>query len=337
MPIYLYTINKTFSRTILFFSCLVLQLGLVLDSQAQKIKMQGTPHKFEKRQGNGLTAEYEAKGDNTVKSYNAIDAKIDFAWDTLRAQYAAPNIDILDFTAKWTGGVYAPKSGKYTFVIEADDGVRLFLNEYPIIDEWHEHGKKSFEREVHLKGEQLYDLKLEYIQLSGGEATIRLKWKYEKDTVGIIAQKYLFSDYNRRPLQPMLTIEKEEKPVAIEDEFTDLLKKRRITLQHIAFEKGSAKLQPESYEELNKLAETLQANKTIKIELAGHTDNVGNEAANQRLSKLRAVAVANYLIQKGVDEKRIVANGYGSKEPVVDNFTEENRIKNRRVELRVID
>jgi outer membrane protein OmpA-like peptidoglycan-associated protein len=332
--------NLHFTKKHIFhFACVCLQVVLfAMPVYAQKIKMQGTPHKFEKRQGNGLTAEYEAKGENTVKSYNAIDAKIDFSWDTLTSQYAAPNIDVLDFTAKWLGGLYAPKAGKYTFVVEADDGIRLFLNDYPVIDEWHEHGKKSFEKEVHLKAEQLYDLRLEYIQLSGGQATIRLKWRFEKDTLSIIEQKYLFSDYNRRPLQPMVTIEKDETPIAIEDEFVNLLQKKRITLQHISFERGSAKLQPSSFEELDKLAQTLRANEKINIELAGHTDNVGNESANQRLSKLRAVAVGNYLITKGgIAEKRIVANGYGSKEPIADNFTEEGRIKNRRVELRVID
>jgi outer membrane protein OmpA-like peptidoglycan-associated protein len=305
---------------------------------AQKIKMQGTPHKFDKRQGNGLLAEYEAKGDNIVKSYNAIDAQINFAWDTASSQYAAPNIDVLDFTAKWLGGVYAPKAGKYTFVVEGDDGVRLFLNEYPLIDEWQEQAKKTFSQQVTLKGEQIYDLRLEYIQISGGTATIALKWKFENDSLSVIPQKYLFSDYNRRPQQPMVTIEHEEaKPVQVENEFEDLIKKRKITLQHISFEKGSTKLIQESFEELDKLAQSLKTNASIKIELAGHTDNVGSESANVRLSKLRAVAVANYLIKKGIDEKRIVTTGYGSKEPITENISEEGRIQNRRVELRIIN
>ncbi len=334
MNFYSYSMNK-FG----FIICLIiLQSFGMQNSFAQKIKMQGTPHKFDKREGNGLTAEYEAKGENTVKSYSSIDSKIDFSWDTIISQYAAPNIDILDFTVKWTGGIYAQKGGKYTFSVEADDGVRLFLNEYPLIDEWREQSKKTFSQDVYLKAEQIYDLRLEYIQLSGGTAKVKLKWKFETDTTGIIPQKYLFSEYNRRPQQPMVTIEHEQKPSnEVVDEFADLISKRKVTLHHISFEKGSAKLKSGSFEELNKLAETLRTNSTIKIELAGHTDNVGKESLNQRLSKLRAVSVANYLISKGIDEKRIVTNGYGSKEPVEDNYSEESRIKNRRVELRVIN
>jgi peptidoglycan-binding protein ArfA len=320
---------------ILFLHCF---FTLPTDLLAQKIKMQGTPHKFEKKQGNGLSAEYESKGENTVKSYNSIDNQIDFAWDTTTSQYAISNIEVLDFTVKWVGGVYAPKAGKYTFSVEADDGVRLFLNEYPLIDEWREQPKSVFMKEVHLKGEQIYDIRVDYVQLSGGAATIKLKWKFENEAETVVPQKYLFADYNRRPLQPTITFEPEmkEEPNA-KDEFADLLKKRKLTLNHISFEKGSAKLKSESFIELDKLVETLKANPTIRIELAGHTDNVGDASANIRLSKLRAVAVANYLIGKGIDEKRIVAVGYGSKEPIVDNFSEEDRIKNRRVELRVLN
>lgn len=335
MNFYSYFTNKF---CIITFFVLLQSMCMQEVTLAQKIKMQGTPHRFDKRQGNGLAAEYEAKGDNIVKSYNAIDGKIDFAWDTATSQYAAPNIDVLDFTVKWSGGVYAPKSGKYTFTIESDDGVRLFLNEYPLIDEWREQPKNTFSQEVYLKSEQLYDLRLEYMQISGGTAMIHLKWKFEKDTVSIIPQKYLFSDYNRRPQQPMVTIEQAEPPIdEAENEFADLLKKRKITLHHISFEKGSTKLTSGSFDELNRLAETLKTNEKINVELAGHTDNVGSESANQRLSKLRAVAVANYLIQKGINEKRIVTTGYGSKEPITDNISEESRIKNRRVELRVIN
>lgn len=305
---------------------------------AQKIKMQGTPHKLEKKQGNGLTAEYESKGENIVKSYSSIDSQIDFAWDTAVSQYAVSNIDVLDFTAKWVGGIYAPKTGNYTFSVEADDGVRLFLNEYPLVDEWREQPKNTFSKEVYLKGEQIYDLQVDYMQVSGGTATIKVKWQFEKEVAAIIPQKYLFADYNRRPLQPTITFEPAPEPKPAEtDEFSDLIKKRKLTLNHISFQKGSSTLKPESFEELDKLVETLKANPTVRIEVAGHTDNVGDANANLRLSRLRAVSVANYLISKGINEKRVTAVGYGSKEPVVENYTEEDRTKNRRVELKVLN
>jgi outer membrane protein OmpA-like peptidoglycan-associated protein len=319
-------------------------MGVATAQTTKKVKMQGTPHKLEKRQGNGLSAEYESKGENTVKSYTAIDGQINFSWDTLVSHYAVPNIDVADFTVKWMGGVFAPKAGKYTFILEADDGVRLSLNNYRLIDEWREQDLGKFSAEVYLKGEQIYDLRLDYMQVSGAKATIRLKWKYENEAEELIPQKYLFADYYRKPLKPEVTVESNDKvepdkPLTANkgDDANELLKKKKVTLNHISFEKGSAVLNKESFTELDQFAKLLKENPNLRIEVAGHTDDVGEAGANLRLSKNRATAVANYLISKGVEEKRIIANGYGSKEPLIENFTEEDRMKNRRVEIRVID
>ncbi len=319
-------------------------MGVATAQTTKKVKMQGTPHKLEKRQGNGLSAEYESKGENTVKSYTAIDGQINFSWDTLVSHYAVPNIDVADFTVKWIGGVFAPKAGKYTLILEADDGVRLSLNSYRLIDEWREQSLGRFSAEVHLKGEQIYDLQLDYMQVSGAKATVRLKWKYENEAEELIPQKYLFADYYRKPIKPEVTVETNENLTAAiavtnnkSDDASELLKKKKVTLNHISFEKGSAVLNKESFTELDQFAKLLKENPNLRIEVAGHTDDVGEAGANLRLSKNRATAVANYLISKGIDEKRIIANGYGSKEPLIENFTEEDRMKNRRVEIRVID
>jgi outer membrane protein OmpA-like peptidoglycan-associated protein len=95
-------------------------------------------------------------------------------------------------------------------------------------------------------------------------------------------------------------------------------------------------LRPDSNKELNELAEYMNLKKTLVIEIAGHTDNVGAPESNQKLSEDRANAVKQYLVKKGIVAERIVAKGYGDSEPVADNNTASGKQQNRRTEVRVI-
>lgn len=108
------------------------------------------------------------------------------------------------------------------------------------------------------------------------------------------------------------------------------------TLDNVFFDTGKATLKPESSKELNELAEYMQLKKSMVVEIAGHTDNVGNKDANQKLSEGRANSVRNYLIKKGIVAERIVAKGYGDTQPVADNSTDAGKQKNRRTEVRTI-
>ncbi len=81
----------------------------------------------------------------------------------------------------------------------------------------------------------------------------------------------------------------------------------------------------------------LQDNPDIKVEIAGHTDSIGTQEYNQRLSQARAEAVARWLVEHGVDSTRIVAVGYGESQPIADNGTEEGRALNRRVTFKIIE
>lgn len=109
-----------------------------------------------------------------------------------------------------------------------------------------------------------------------------------------------------------------------------------IELKNIEFQTGSAQLESGSFVELNKLAELLKENEGLKVEIGGHTDNVGNAADNLRLSQNRAKSVVDYLLQQGIDGKRLLAKGYGSTKPIADNNTEAGRARNRRTEMKVI-
>ena len=109
-----------------------------------------------------------------------------------------------------------------------------------------------------------------------------------------------------------------------------------IVLNNIFFATNKFELDPKSQVELDRLVQLLKENPTVKIEISGHTDNVGKPADNLKLSNNRAITVVNYLISKGIPAQRLIAKGYGETKPVTDNKTEEGRAKNRRTELRVV-
>jgi outer membrane protein OmpA-like peptidoglycan-associated protein len=106
-------------------------------------------------------------------------------------------------------------------------------------------------------------------------------------------------------------------------------------LKNVFFETGKFDLKPESKAELNKLAKWLKANPKVKIELQGHTDNVGDKKMNMTLSTNRAKAVYDYLITQGIDASRLTYKGYGDTKPKVPNDTPEHRQMNRRTEYMI--
>lgn len=108
-----------------------------------------------------------------------------------------------------------------------------------------------------------------------------------------------------------------------------------IVLKNIFFETGKYELQNESKSELDKLVLLLQENPNLKIEIDGHTDNVGQEKENLLLSTNRAKAVVNYLTGKSISLQRLTYKGFGSAKPVADNSTEAGRALNRRTELSI--
>ncbi|WP_306639495.1 OmpA family protein [Sanyastnella coralliicola] len=109
----------------------------------------------------------------------------------------------------------------------------------------------------------------------------------------------------------------------------------RRAMEGLFFETGSAVIKSESYNVLDKVAEIMAIHPEYALSIEGHTDNTGSDEVNQRLSTERASAARAYLIEKGVDEGRIYATGYGSTRPKVSNDTDEGRATNRRVEFRL--
>ncbi len=111
---------------------------------------------------------------------------------------------------------------------------------------------------------------------------------------------------------------------------------KSVVLKNVFFETAKFDLKPKSKIELDKLIRFLQKNSTVKIELGGHTDNVGGKKANLTLSQNRAKAVYNYLVEHGIDKARLTTKGYGDTQPVAKNDNEKGRAANRRTEFKVI-
>lgn len=111
---------------------------------------------------------------------------------------------------------------------------------------------------------------------------------------------------------------------------------KSFILDNIRFESGKANLTANSIAELGELLEFMALKKTTVIEIAGHTDNVGDPEQNLTLSQRRSESVRNYLIKHGIEPNRVVAKGYGENHPIASNETAEGRQKNRRTEVRIL-
>lgn len=112
---------------------------------------------------------------------------------------------------------------------------------------------------------------------------------------------------------------------------------KTFVLENVNYETGKAELDEDSYPALDELVKYLVRRENERIEIGGHTDNVGTPANNLKLSTERAVTVMQYLISKGIDPARLEAKGYGLTMPLESNKTVEGRAINRRTEVKILD
>jgi OOP family OmpA-OmpF porin len=166
------------------------------------------------------------------------------------------------------------------------------------------------DREVKLSGDALYDA-----------AATQLRAGLGKD----FPQTFQYrADISVKPASSAVD------PTVCQQLFSDVLGKTRIR-----FESGRATIDPDSAGLLDRLIETALRCPTAAIEIAGHTDSAGEDAANQALSEKRAQAVVDYLVKAGLPANRFTAVGYGSTQPVADNESDEGKAQNRRIEFLV--
>ena len=110
-----------------------------------------------------------------------------------------------------------------------------------------------------------------------------------------------------------------------------------LTLGDVGFEAGKASLQPTAMTAIDRLAQLMSVYPERFVRIEGHTDSLGDDAANQQLSERRATAVRDALLARGVDAARVEAVGYGETRPIADNATPDGRQKNRRIEIVLSD
>jgi outer membrane protein OmpA-like peptidoglycan-associated protein len=169
---------------------------------------------------------------------------------------------------------------------------------------------------------------------SAGVVEFTVKEESAKDyRLSIESEGYMFVNQNVR----LDGVSEQEKELTRTVELRKLETGMVSILRNIYFDFDKATFQQESYNELNKLERMMQQNPTMRVEIAGHTDNIGTAAYNLTLSKRRAEAVKDFLTKKGIDARRITAVGFGKSRPLASNDDEEEgRELNRRVEFKVI-
>ena len=133
----------------------------------------------------------------------------------------------------------------------------------------------------------------------------------------------LYLDHQRKELERVAEVKKTENGLLVQ------LK------NDILFDTGSDALKAEGVVELNKVGDIIAKYADDRVQIAGHTDSVGDAKHNQALSERRAASVKTVLVSRGVREQQISAVGFGETKPVADNHTAEGRAKNRRVELHI--
>ena len=159
----------------------------------------------------------------------------------------------------------------------------------------------------------------EYLALLNDDATYALY---------VEKQGYLFESRSFQ-IKNILNLRVKE----IDFELQPIKKNATVILNNIYFDFNSYELRPDSQAEIEKIVHFLDNNPQLKLEIQGHTDNVGQDSYNKQLSMNRAEAVYNGLISSGISSERITFKGFGSLQPIANNSTEEGRQENRRIEL----
>jgi outer membrane protein OmpA-like peptidoglycan-associated protein len=266
------------------------------------------------------------------------DATIDFDWQ-FRAP--GPGLPAEHFSVRWTGWLLAPATGRYLLHAQADDGLRVWVDEELVLDEWRPQVVHDFTATMTLKEGRAYRLRVEYFQ-DILHTRVFLNWSPPEESNADrranasqpIPPRYLFST------DPGLAASTPDPlPAARIDssrnaQVAHLEKGEGLALPDVYFLRGQASLLPVAQAALDRLAPALRATPERRFEVQGHTDNVGEPALNRQLSQCRAEAVCRYLIARGVAPGQLTPKGYGSTQPIADNADPTQRPRNRRVVLR---
>ncbi len=163
---------------------------------------------------------------------------------------------------------------------------------------------------------------------SEGKYIIKLR---DGDSYNVSVSPKGYSYYNTK-----LDLKKKDAPKKLEVKLKQLKEDTKLTLNNITFEVNSSELKESSFLELDRVVKMMKDNPNIIIEISAHTDNLGSDFYNMRLSKRRASSVLNYMLEKKIPADRMISQGYGKTRPLFPNDTDENKALNRRVELKIL-
>jgi outer membrane protein OmpA-like peptidoglycan-associated protein len=156
-----------------------------------------TPAGWVEGTGDGFKAEYYNGANFEQKVLTRVDKQINFFLDS---RSPAPGVDANYFSARWTGQFYAPKTGTYRFIFVADDGVRLWVNDRLLIDQWHLNPPTPFSGQITLEGKQLYRFKVEYSQMRPRYAAAQASWSFAGGPQQLLTAKNMFSTPPKPPV-----------------------------------------------------------------------------------------------------------------------------------------
>ncbi|WP_345074509.1 PA14 domain-containing protein [Hymenobacter fastidiosus] len=346
--------------------------------------------------GTGLRGQYYDGRNFNRLVLTRTDPTIDFSWTTgppnlmgISRRFVAPGpgVPAEYFSVRWTGHIFIPVTGRYTFRILSDDGMRVWVGGKKILSAWRDQVATESAAEVTLVGGRYYPLRVEYYQVQWDTRAL-LTWQLPGSAAEPqpIPASSLYAELpasakpipavavRPQPVAPPAPVVSPPtalpprvvppnpgrghqtaavsrraaampaappaaapaSPVAVPDTLPDLSalsKGAAVTLSNLYFTQSTATLLPTSRPRLNQLTRMLRAQPALRLEIAGHTDNVGEPALNLRLSEQRARVVRRYLVQQGIDSVRLTAHGYGATRPVADNRDPQQLPRNRRVEV----
>ena len=312
----------------------------------------------------GLVAEYY-DGTNFERLVAVKKAdQIDMYWNNVPP---VPGMDPHECSIRWTSQLVPAKSGKYKFTARVDDGIRVWIDDQLIIDNWKLNDVGISQGSIDLEAFQSYDLRVEYFNaLIEGE--IRLLWDIPEGSRNWFSNllgnqfKVIGSDFFHMPpnfrdmlaldpiqdqilenseipnTQVVLSPPASSKPAVEErvrhssgDDYSILASNSEVIDEvqnvlvmaddyiprNIQFERAKTTILSSSFNELDRFVSFMKDYPALHVKIEGHTDPVGPEEQNQKLSEQRAYKVANYLVKKGIEPGRIEAEGFGGSKPLV--------------------
>jgi len=216
------------------------------------------------------------------------------------------------FAIDYKGKIYIPQNGTYTFSLLSDDGAKLIIDGKIVIDNDGVHPPWEKTGSIYLK-KGIHEIEVPYFQGPRWEVALVL-------SVVKNGKKEIFDMKNFA----LVKMEETEKVTSL------------IMSSAILFDFDSFQLKSDAKTILDTVVDFLKDYSYSKIVVEGHTDDIGSENYNLKLSRKRAESVAKYFVKKGIPGGKIETIGYGESKPKYPNTSEENRRKNRRVEIKVI-